>query len=187
LRPDRGRGAARLLAAVALSALAACGGGGGGGGGGPTQPPAGIFFTPAAGTATPAIVLTERADSTANTLYLEVRAVGVTDLYGLAFDLQYPASVLQFQAATEGTFLSASGTPTTFQAVESPAGNLVVGLSRLGDLAGADGSGLLLTLELQATAAGSGAFTFSGNTAFDHLGQPESSVDWRAGTVQVVR
>jgi hypothetical protein len=169
------------LAVPLLLALTACGGGGGGGGG-PTAPPPpakGFVFTPGAGTT--GITLTQGAATTATTLVLEVRATSVNDLYGVAFNLQYPNSVLRYVRATAGSFL----TGASLQVVEAPAGTVVVGLSKLGAVSGNSGSGVLLTLEFEATATGTGAFVFSRNTAIDSSAQTLSDLSWSAGTVSV--
>ena len=180
---------ARGLMAVLIVALAACGGGGGGGGGPtappppPPPPPPGIVFT-AQGTATAnSISLASGAGTTANTLILEVRATQVTDLYGVAFDLAYPNTALQFVRATPGQLL-ANG---SVQAVPSTPGTLVVGGTHLGNVAGANGSGVVMTLEFSALAAGSGNLAFSRNTAFDSDGDSMAGVGWVAGSVTVTR
>ncbi|HVF58201.1 MAG TPA: cohesin domain-containing protein [Thermoanaerobaculia bacterium] len=176
---------ALLLAFV----VAACGGGGGGG---PTQPPPppppqpGITFT-AAGTA-PAnsVALGSGAGGTATTLALEVRATQVTNLYGVSFDLQYPATVLRYDGATEGTLLNANGTvQTSLQVVESPAGTLVVGFTRLGTAGGVSGSGTLLTLRFSARAAGTGPFTFVAPAGVDPSGQALAGLTFVAGSAEV--
>jgi len=184
------KGALAVLAALALLALAC---GGGGGGGGPTAPtptptptptPASIVFT---GQGTPgvnAIFLASGAATTATTLVLEVRANQVTDLYGVAFDLSYPSALLQFSRATAGPLLGSSG---SVQAVVSTPGTLVVGGSHLGAVPGATGSGVVLTLEFTATAAGQGSFTYARNSAFASTGQTLSGTSWLAGSVQVTR
>ena len=176
-----------LLGLLALAGVVACGGGGGGGG--PTQPPPpppppppSITFTPAAAPAANSIFLTSSAASTASKLFLEVRANQVTDLYGVAFDLSYPTAVLRYDNAVRGNFLDG-----TIAVSETPAGNLVVGVTRLGAVQGVDGSGLLLTLELSPVAAGSGNFTFSRNAALDDDGAQMTATGWVAGSVQVVR
>lgn len=173
--------------AALLALLAACGGGGGGGGG-PTQPPPpqpGIFFTPSA-SGPNSVALAAGAGGTATTLILEVRANQVANLYGLSFDLQYPAAVLRYDGATQGTLLSENGTvPTSFQIAESPAGTLVVGLTRLGAVSGWSGSGTLLTLRFAARAAGSGALTFVSPAAVDPNGQPLAGIAFAAGSVEV--
>jgi hypothetical protein len=182
--------ASRRLAVFACGllvvGLAACGGGGGGGGG-PTEPPPppppGIVFT-AQGVATAnSVSLGSGTGTTANTLILEVRATQVTDLYGVAFDLAYPNAALQFVRATPGPLL-ANG---SVQAVAATPGTLVVGGTHLGNVAGANGSGVVLTLEFSALAAGSGNFAFSSNTAFDSDGDAIAGVGWVAGSVVVTR
>ncbi|HEX7183335.1 MAG TPA: cohesin domain-containing protein [Thermoanaerobaculia bacterium] len=174
-----------VLALTFLLALtAACGGGGGGGG--PTEPPPpppptrGVFFTPQASPGS-GISLASVASADPTTLILEVRANSVTDLYGLAFDLRYPGNLLQLVRTTQGPFLSGG----TVQSSQGP-GLLIMGISRLGDVAGATGSGVLLTLEFRATAAGEGSFTFEQNTAVSSSGQPLSGLTWSTGTVRVV-
>jgi hypothetical protein len=181
----------RLLGLVAIPALfllaTACGGGGGG----PTNPPPPppptpqIVFTPTTANPTNAIALATAAGTDANNLMLDVRAVTVQDLFGVSFDLRVPAP-LQFTGRTQGTFLSAGGVQTAFQVIESPPGNLVVGLTRLGNTAGVDGSGVLMTLQFSAGAAGTGAFEIANGAAFDRAGQ-RLSTTFVAGSVQVIR
>lgn len=172
-----------------LLVLAACGGGGGGGGGGiggPTTPGPSITFSPA-GTAGPnALALRQGPGSTASRLILELVAEDVAALYGISFDLQFPVSVLSFEAASEGAFFASDGSSTTLQAVEQPAGNLVIGLSRLGQVPGLSGTGVLLTLEFRPVGSGSGTLRFEANQAFDASGDPLPAVVWGAGSVQVV-
>jgi hypothetical protein len=170
---------------LALLALVACGGGGSSGPTAPPPPMTGIVFSGASGGSTNAISLSAESPASPTTLALDVRASGVANLYGVALNLTYPTSVVQFTGATEGTFLNAAGTAsTTFQAVESPPGTLVVGVSRLGAVQGANGSGVIATLHFTATASGTGAFAFSRNAGFDSTGAP-LSLSWSAGTVQV--
>jgi Cohesin domain len=176
------------LATLALLALAC--GGGGSGGGGPTEPtptptPApGIVFSPSGSPGASAIFLAGGVGTTANTLFLEVRANQATDLYGVAFDLTYPSAQLQFVRATAGPFLGANG---SVQAVVSNPGTLVVGATHLGAVPGANGSGVLLTLEFSAVANGQGSFAYSRNSAFSSTGQTLIGTSWLAGSVQVTR
>lgn len=175
----------RLALAPLLLLTAACGGGGGGSPTEPTPPPPpppGISFTAAGGGAN-SISLGSGAATNQTTLFLEVRATTVTDLYGVAFDLRYPNTVLQFVRVTDGGFLGGG----TVQAAEATPGTVVIGASKLGAVAGATGSGVLLTLEFTATAAGSGTFSFADNTALNATGFPVPSLTWAAGTVTVTR
>lgn len=186
-REGSARRTLRLALAVPVVLAAACGGGGGGGG--PTEPtpspppPPGITFTASGGGAN-SISLVSGAATNQTTLFLEVRATTVTDLYGVAFDLRYPNTALQFVRATAGGFL---GGGATLQAIEATPGTIVVGASRLGQVAGVTGSGLLMTLEFTAPAAGSGTFSFAENTALNASGSPMPGLTWAAGTVTVTR
>jgi len=182
-------GAFRALAVLAVLVLAACGGGGGGGGGTPTQPtpppppPPGITFTAAGVAGANSLALANGSGTTATNMVLELRANQVTDLYGVAFDLAYPSAQLQFARVTAGPLLSGGAVQAS---VTSP-GTLVVGGTHLGNVPGANGSGVVLTLELTAVAAGSGSFTFSRNSALSSSGQTIAGVTWVAGSVQVNR
>lgn len=179
----------RLLSlAVVLLLMPACGGGGGGGSPTeptptPTPPPAqpSITFTPQS-PGPSGISLVSGAGSTATTLILEVRAASVSDLYGVAFDLAYPANLLQHVRSTQGPLLAGG----TFQGSVS-SGRLVIGLSNLGPVPGASGSGVLMTFEFRAAGAGEGTFTFSKNQAVDSQGQAIAGLTWSAGTVRVTQ
>lgn len=175
----------RLLSlAVLLLLVLACGGGGGGGS--PTEPtptptPPSITFTPQS-PGPSGISLVAGAASTATTLVLEVRATSVSDLYGVAFDLTYPANLLQHVRTTQGPMLAGG----TIQGSVT-AGRLVMGLTNLGPLPGTSGSGVLMTFEFRATGAGEGTFTFSKNQAVDSQGQAIAGLTWSAGTVRVTQ
>ena len=112
---------------------------------------------------------------------LEVRAQNVTGLYGAAFDLQYPGTLLDYQARVPGPFLGANA---SIQVFESAPGTLVVGISRLGSIPGVDGSGVLVELELTPLAPGSGPLAFVRNAAIGADGA-EIAIGWGSGTVSV--
>ena len=172
----------RSLALLLPLALLACGGGGGGGG--PTAPPPpqpGIVVTPGAAPS-PGVSIASGASTTSSTLVLEIRASSVTDLYGVAFDLRYPSNILQLVQANSGTFL---GNATLQSVPGSGTGLVVVGLSKLGAVSGASGSGVLMTLEFRAIATGEGSFSFEKNSAISSSGQPIAGFGWSAGTVRV--
>ncbi len=178
-----------IASAGLLLGLAAACGGGGGGGGGPTEPPppqSGITFTASGATGANTVTLAQGAGTTSTTLVLEVRANQVTGLYGLAFDLSYPSSLLTFTQGTEGMVLS-NGASTSFQAREASTGNLVVGLTRLGPVAGLDANGVLLTLTFTSSAAGNGSFTFARNQGVGADGLGLIALAWGGGSVQVTR
>jgi hypothetical protein len=181
------RGGWRCLLPLVIAALAAvaCGGGGGGGTGptGPPPPSSSVVFTPTGG-GNP--LLASGAGTQGTNLAVEVRTNGIQDLYGLAFHLSYPPGVLRFVGASEGGVLSAGGTvQTSFQVADSPVGNLVVGLTRLGTAPGTNATGTLMTLQFAGVASGSGSLAFSNTQANDSQGNVIQGLSWSAGTVQV--
>ena len=141
------------------------------------------MFTSTGTSSANSVVLASGTGSNATTLFVEVRAISVTDVYGVAFDLRYPNTILQFVRATPGPLLEAG----SVQAAVSGEGNLVVGATRLGEVPGITGSGTLLTLEFTALTAGDGTFSFSRNAALDPDARPLPNVTWAAGTVRVIR
>ena len=179
------RGRALLLVLPLL--LTACGGGGGGSSPSePTPPPppaAGIVLTPQGTPGANSLYLASGAATTTTTLVLELRANQVTDLYGVAFDLTYPATQLQFVRATAGPLLNNGAV----QAAASSPGTLIVGGTHLGATPGANGSGVVMTLEFSAVAAGSGSFAFARNSALNSTGATISGLTWLAGSVTVTK
>jgi hypothetical protein len=178
------RSVARASLAAALLLALACGGGGGGSPTEPTPTPTpapSVTFTPQS-PGPSGILLATGAGSNATTLILEVRATSVSDLYGVAFDLTYPPGLLQHVRSTQGPLLAGG----TFQGTAS-AGRLVIGLSNLGPVPGASGSGLLMTFEFRAAGAGEGTIAFSKNQAVDSQGQAIAGLTWSAGTVRVTQ
>jgi hypothetical protein len=173
-----------LLLALLLTSC-----GGSGGGGTTTEPPpppppvAGIVFTAQAAPGANSLYLASGAATTASNLVLELRANQVTDLYGVAFDLTYPATQLQYVRVTAGPLL-ANG---AVQAAVSSPGTLILGGTHLGTTPGASGSGVVLTIELSAVAAGQGSLAFSRNSALNSSGVAIPSVTWLGGSVTVTK
>ena len=177
-----------VLAIGALSLLAACGGGGGGGST-PTAPPPppppppaqpSVTFTPTMAGGAGSVALAMGAGSTPTKLVLEVRSGGIQDLYGVAFDLQYPSNLLQLTQVSPGTLLTGG----TFQQSQTT-GNVIVGVSRLGVVPGISTAGVVATVEFKPLVSGTGLLSFSRNTALDSAGKP-ISVTWIAGAVTTV-
>ncbi|MBU1102671.1 hypothetical protein KJ853_03400 [Patescibacteria group bacterium] len=96
---------------------------------------------------------------------LTVNISSVTNLFGVAFDLNFNPSLIDYVSATEGTFLS-SGCQTSLMTAENPAGKLVFGITRLGaSCGGVSGSGALATLSFRSlTIDGSNTPSFSNNS-----------------------
>ncbi len=95
---------------------------------------------------------------------LNFNVSSVSSLFGVAFDLDFNPALIQFVSATEGSFLN-QGCQTSLMTVESPAGKLIFGITRLGaSCGGASGSGTLATLNFRSLGqAGTGSLTFSNN------------------------
>ena len=149
------------------------------GGGSPTAPaiPAttrGVSFSPATPN-DPAIALRGSADGA--TLEIEVYAVGVDDLYGLSFELRFPADLLRYESHGRGVFPS-------LEAREAAAGRLLVGATHLGPVAGLAAGGAIVVAHFTAIANGDGRFDFSGEEAFDSFGD-RLTLNWHGGTVSI--
>jgi hypothetical protein len=173
-----------LVVLFVLAALAACGGGGS-----PTRPPppppptSSLTFTPGSSTGGSVVALARTGATGGRELDLAVEAREVSALYGVAFDLGYPASVLSFEGATAGGFLAEGGFQVSLQVAEET-GNLIVGVTRLGAVPGASGSGTLLTLRFRSVASGTGSVSFSRTQAIDADGRPLGGVAFVGGSVQ---
>lgn len=183
------RYATLVLAGVLAWLTATCGGGGGAGPTAPPPPPPPepIAFT-AVGTPGALTIHLTKADGTARELLrLEIRASEFGDLYGLGFDLVYPTDLLNYRGGShvEGGFLAADGSRVEIFARQITDGIVIVGLSRLGDVGGVDGSGLLLTLDFTAVNNGSGSFGYTANNAFDGGRNPLGETVWQAGDIQI--
>jgi len=110
------------------------------------------------------------------------------DVGSVPFHLHFDPNVVQFRPpAEEGPYLGADGTQTFFVAAESSAGGeLAVGMSRLGALRGADGSGSLATFEFLAVGTGPCEFRFSQANVRDPQAQTLPAL-FRAAAVDVTR
>jgi hypothetical protein len=118
---------------------------------------------------------------------VRVQANSVEDLYGVAFDLLFPVTLLEYQGTAEGTFLSAGGAGTTMQVFQGAGGRLVAGATRLGAVGGVGGTGTILELEFTLLAAGTGELRFESQQGFDAAGTAISGLSWSGGTLRVVR
>ncbi len=182
-----------MMLALSLSGWVGNGcGGGGGGGGGPTQPPtvnppSDISFSPASSPVSNSIYLSSGGGA-GSTFILEVEAQNVSDLYSVSFILNYPDDYLTFSrgSESEGTFLSANGEfDTSVEASERTTGEVAVGITRLGEVPGVNGSGSLLTIEFRRQAAGSGPLQMVDPAALDSFGVEQVEVTWIGGSVTV--
>lgn len=101
--------------------------------------------------------------SNGETFTLDVRVSGASDFYGFQFNVEYDPSILEFQGASEGTFLSKNGQDQTFCVdYKDETSGLVKNIAciRLGE-GSVDGEGLLETLTFKATGTGTSEITLS--------------------------
>lgn len=94
---------------------------------------------------------------------VEIRARGVRGAGSLSFHLVYDPTIFEPVATghVEGKLLRQGGARTSFMTGTASTGERVmVGLTRLGSVPGARGSGLICRLSFRALAAGSTAFVF---------------------------
>lgn len=183
----------RAIAACALLVWASAGCGGGGGGPTappppPPPPPSGVTFTADAQAGPNSVYLAAGQGSTATVFVLDVRVSEVTDLYAVAFVIEFPNNLLDWRrgGTVEGSLLSDNGDFETELVVENrPAGNLVIGHTRLGQVPGMEGSGTLFSLEFVTQASGTGALSLRDEAALDSLGQLQEEITWIGGSVNV--
>jgi hypothetical protein len=96
---------------------------------------------------------------------VQVNVADVTDLYGCGFDVVYDSSVITYNRTEEGTFLSQGGVDSTSiqtALLDGIEGQVVVGISRLGDTGGVSGSGDLANVCFDVV----GAYCSSSTIAF---------------------
>ncbi|GEM_PF-2942853 len=90
-----------------------------------------------------------------------IKTEQVKDLFSAPFYLRYDPQVLEFIGLTEGDFLKQDNNPTAFvYAVEPEIGQVIVGLSRLGEVTGMSGSGTLALATFKAKNPGKANVSF---------------------------
>lgn len=149
----------------------------------PPPPPRVTFVADASNPGVDAISL-GLGSSTVDRFTLTLRAESVTDLYGYGVDVLFDPTIVTFESAAAGTFFDETGITVTTQAVEGPTGTLVVGQSRVGDVLGVSGSGLMLTMEFVTVTAGTTVIQLRNAAAFDSTGAP-SNTDFFGGRITV--
>jgi predicted lipoprotein with Yx(FWY)xxD motif len=86
---------------------------------------------------------------------INVNVTGVSDLYGWQFSLNWTATILNAVNATEGPFLKSGGNSTFFYYnLNATADQITVDCTRLGNVPGASGSGVLATIKFNVTGSG---------------------------------
>jgi len=158
---------------------------------GPTEPPPPppqdpeITFTPANGNPGANTVSLQLNASTGNRLDLDVRLTSVDNVSSMAFDLVFNPAVLSYVSFTEGTFFNADGETVSILVDENPAGRLIVGVARLGDVGGVSGTGVALTLTFNGAGNGGSALGFESSSLLDPDLDAVEGVQWFGGDAAV--
>lgn len=179
------RGAALLLGCVALG-LSSCGGDSDS----PTETTAPVIFFTADGTASARSFSLRRGSGTSGTrLQLELVATDVTNVHSLDFVLALPTNVARLESQRQGSFLTQNGVNAVLIAFPLPApfNGVLISDNRPPGAAGVSGSGVVMTLELEAVANGSGRIDLEAPEANDPQDRPISGLTWIGGTVRVQR
>jgi hypothetical protein len=115
-------------------------------------------------------------------LLLRIEAIDVTDVYGLSFDLKFPKKRLRWKRKSRvaGSFLSGDDTvETAIIDKQKPRGTLHVGITRLGEVPGVTGSGILLDIGFVNRAkSGPRELTLSNAAVFDSSAKEIPDVIW---------
>jgi general secretion pathway protein D len=116
---------------------------------------------------------------------LSIEADQVKDLFSAPFYLKYDPQLLEFIGLTEGKFLNQDGKPTVFiYSVDPDTGQVIIGLSRLGDVGGISGSGVLALATFKAKNPGMANVAFQ-NVDFRDIQLEPVNVISESGEVQV--
>ena len=179
------RWAPTLLGCAALAVLSC-----GGGGSSPSEvPPAVVFFT-ADGAAPARSFSLRRGNGTSGThLQLELVATDVANVHSLDFVLQLPANIVRLEGQRQGSFLNQNGATAVLIAfpLPGPFNAVLISDIRPNGASGVSGSGVVLTLELEALANGSGHIDLEVPEASDPQDRPLGGLSWIGGTVTVQR
>jgi hypothetical protein len=150
----------------------------------PPQDPE-ITFTPANGNPGANTVSLQLNATTANRLDLDIQLTSVTDVSSMAFDLTFNPGVLSYVMFTEGTFFNSDGEAVSVLVQENPAGRLIVGVARLGDVGGVSGSGVALTLTFNGAGNGNSTLGFENRSLLDPDLNAVDGVQWFGGSAAV--
>jgi hypothetical protein len=166
--------------------LLACGGGGHS----PTEPSAAVISFTADSAAPARSFSLRRGNGTNGThLQLELVATDVTDVHSLDFVLDLPANIVRLEGQRQGPFLTQNGVIALLIALPLPGpfNSVLITDTRANGASGVSGSGVVLTLELEALANGSGRIELEVPEARDSQDRPLGGLSWIGGTVTVAR
>jgi len=115
--------------------------------------------------ADPAVTLVAQPDPAVvgTTLSLDVLISGISDLYAYQFSLNFNPAILQVTGVSEGAFLGTAG--NTFAdagVIDNAAGQIsFLNNTLIGNVAGANGSGVLARINFSVSSVGSSTLSFA--------------------------
>ncbi|MFH1860884.1 MAG: C25 family cysteine peptidase [bacterium] len=108
----------------------------------------------------PAALRMVASGTSERTFSIDVTVDDIINLYGANIELAFDPAMIRVIGATEGSFLNSDGTGTSFMYMDNQQGRVIIGISRLGQVAGITGSGTLCSLSFKAKATGTCSLTF---------------------------
>jgi len=193
--------AAVVLAVGLLTGLSpACSGGDDGGGGTSTTPCLSYESTAVPGAITVTTEDGEPTDDVCDILFVDLKVHEVDDLFGANFVVTYPSSVVAFNSATGLDSILASGnTAVDVEARVTAAGEVSIGISRIGANSGVDvdaatypdGAKLIRLVFVRAGSSGSGGLDFTTAILLDSGNPPPPkeipNSEWFGGTIGIIQ
>jgi hypothetical protein len=178
---------AGVLILLVLLSTVSCGGGGGDAvrGGGPSGIEA--AFTAAMDDPGANTVTLTPGSVTDDSVIVKVRVTDTSGVYGAALDLIYNPIMVEYVGWAPGTFLEQGGQHPNYTVQLPSPGRIVVGVSRTGNVSGANASGspVLIQVVLRATQAGNSNVTIQNGTLTNNQIPPGglSGIAWFGGYV----
>ena len=114
----------------------------------------GILISASADAATLSLIPARSETGQGEKLSVSVNITGAADLFSAPFYIKYDPRHLKVVSVKQGDFLKQGGVNTAFLHRERTPGMVMVGLSRLGNRSGVNGSGTLATLTFITLGAG---------------------------------
>lgn len=118
---------------------------------------------------------------------LQIEAQEAEDLFGAPFYLNYDPHFLKAVRLTEGDFLKKDGQKTAFlYRISEEKKRIVIGLTRLGKIAGVSGHGVLALVTFKAQRAGRAVLSFE-KVDFKNSRQESIQVRYQTDSIEIIR
>ena len=130
----------------------------------------------------------EKGPASADLVTVRVDVTGVSNVYGAAFEVAFDGTLADYVGFTKGTFFEQGGHVPTYQVSSPVSGQVVVGVTRNGAVAGVGTttSKAVVNLTFRVKRTGSGDVTLPDAVLYDAQIQPQpvSGIAWHAGTLR---